>query len=91
MVAKYNDVIANNKKVEFIHVSLDRDEKAAEAWAKKENFPWYHVLPEKVKRSELKQYHTSGSVPFYVLIDKNGKVEAKGSSQSFQKAKELDS
>ena len=90
-MAKYNEVIANNKKVEFIHISLDRDEKAALVWAKKEKFPWFHVLPEKVKRSKLKQYHTSGSVPFYVLIDKSGKVITKGSSQSFLKAKELDS
>lgn len=88
-MAKYNDVIANNDKVEFIHVSLDRDEDAALSWAKKENFPWLHVLPEKQKRSDLRKYHTSGSVPFYVLVDKDGQVLTKGSNASFKKAAEL--
>ena len=89
MVAKYNQVIADNDKVEFIHVSLDQDEKTALSWAEKEQFPWLHVLPEKVKRSKLSKFHTSGSVPFYVLIDKDGKTITKGSSSAFSKAAEL--
>lgn len=83
--------MADNSTVEFIHVSLDSDKNAALEWAKKENFPWIHVLPEDVKKSDLKKYHTSGSVPFYVLVDKDGKPIAKGSQQTFKKAKELDS
>ncbi len=89
MVAKYNQVIAGNATVEFIHVSLDHDEKAALIWAQKEQFPWLHVLPEKVKRSKLGKFHTSGSVPFYVLIDKQGKIITKGSSSAFSKAADL--
>jgi hypothetical protein len=86
-VARYNKEIADNKKVEFIHVSLDRDENAALAWAKKENFPWHHVLRDQIGKTGLAKYHTSGSVPFYCLIDKSGKLIAKGSSASFSEAK----
>lgn len=88
---KYNKELADNTKVEFIHVSLDANKKAAKAWAKEENFPWLHVLPEKLKKSKLKRYHTSGYVPFYVLIDKEGNVVTSGSEKTFAKAKELDS
>ena len=88
-MAKYEENISENKSVEFIHVSLDSDKGAAEKWAAKEKFPWLHVLPEKVKRSGLDKFHTSGSVPFYCLIEGGGKVLAKGSSASFSKAKEL--
>lgn len=88
-MAKYNKVIADNQNVEFIHVSLDRDEDAALEWAKKESFPWLHVLPEKQKRSDLKKFHTSGRVPSYVLVDKDGKLITSGSSQAFKKAEEF--
>ncbi len=88
-MAKYNEIIANHPSVEMIHVSLDRDEKAALQWAQKENFPWFHVLPDKVKRSKLGKYHTSGRVPFYVLLDKDGTVQAKGSPTVFNTAKSL--
>ena len=88
-MAKYKNNIAGNKKVEFIHVSLDSNKQKAQTWAAKERFPWLHVLPEKVNSSGLKKFHTSGSVPFYCLIDGDGEVLAKGSKASFAKAKEL--
>lgn len=88
-MAKYNKELADNDKVEFIHYSLDRDEDSALGWAKKENFPWLHVLPDDGKKSDLKKFHTSGSVPFYVMIDGEGKVITKGSHSVFAKAKEL--
>ena len=88
-MAKYNKELVGNKKVEFIHVSLDRNEDAALEWAKKENFPWLHVMSEKVSKARLSKYHTSGSVPFYCFVDKDGKVLAKGSQASFKKAKEV--
>ncbi len=90
---KYNTLIAENEKVEMIHVSLDSDESAAQKWASKEAFPWLTVLPEKVKASGLrKKFKTTRSVPEYHLIDKNGATVVAGTSNSspiFLKIKEL--
>ena len=88
-MAKYNKEVAGNKNVEFIHVSLDSNEDAALEWAKQENFPWLHVMKENASKANLSKYHTSGSVPFYCFVDKDGKVLAKGSQASFAKAKEV--
>ena len=89
----YNKVIADNSKVTMIQVSLDRDDESAEKWAAKEGFQWYTILPKDADRSGLKKFHTTGSVPCYVLLDKDGKVVVPGSPSSaacFQKATELD-
>lgn len=85
---KYNEEIANNEKVEFIHFSLDRADAAALKWAKKESFPWAHVLPKQHTKSGLKKYAKS-FVPYYVLLSKDGKVVAEGKQATFQKAKTL--
>ena len=89
---KYNEVLADSQKVLFLHVSLDRSEELAEQWAAKEGFPWLHVLPDDVEKSGLKQFHTTGAVPCYVMLDADGEVVVKGSAGSngcFQKASEL--
>lgn len=77
---KYNKHIANASNVEFIHVSLDRSEDAAEEWAAKEAFPWLTVMPDKVDRSGLNDYKTTNAVPEYHLIDGDGNTIVKGSS-----------
>ena len=51
---KYKKNIEGAANVEFIHVSLDSDEDAAEKWAVDESFPWLTVMPDKVDRSKLK-------------------------------------
>ena len=89
----YNKVLADNKNTTMVHVSLDRSDDLAEKWAAKESFPWLTILPDDVKRSDLSEYHTTGSVPCYVLLDKDGEVVVAGSPGSaacFQKAAELD-
>lgn len=80
----YNSKIADKKNVEFILFSKDSDAKAALSWAKKEKFPWAHVLPKKHTSSGLKKYDKP-FVPYYVLIDKEGKVLAKGKEKVFAK------
>ena len=85
---KYNAQIADNPKVALIHISRDQSDGPAEAWAAKEGFPWYTVLPDDAKRSDLGEYHTSGSVPFYTLLDANGEVVSTGSGV-FKKAADL--
>jgi len=88
-VAKYNKEVAANENVEFIHASLDQSEDEALEWAKKENFPWLHVMRKNVLKADLAKFHTSGSVPFYCFVDKDGEVLAQGSEASFAKAKEV--
>lgn len=84
----FNKKIANNDKVEFIHFSLDRTTDAALEWAKKEKFPWAHVLADKHVKSGLQQY-AKRFVPYYMLIDKDGKILAEGSQAVFDKVDSL--
>ncbi|NIP98757.1 MAG: hypothetical protein GWO24_37270 [Akkermansiaceae bacterium] len=85
---QYKDEVAENPKVEMIHVSLDADEGAAEAWAAKMGFPWPTVMRAKVDRSGLEAYMPRG-IPNYKLIDKDGKLVAEGKGQVFQKIADL--
>ena len=73
----------------MIHVSLDSSEDSAATWAADAGFPWLTVLPDDVERSDLKTYHTSGSVPFYTMIDASGEVLATGSLAIFKRVGEL--
>lgn len=84
----YNKHIAKNDKVEFIHYSLDRSADAAEKWAKKEKFVWPHILPDKHRASGLAKY-AKNFVPYYMLIDKDGKIMAEGKQQVFAKIQSL--
>ena len=85
---KYNDKVATNPAVEMIHVSLDSDEKAAEAWAAKENFPWPTVMRDKLERSGLSEY-APRAVPTYLLVDGDGNRIAEGNGPVFAKVDEL--
>ena len=89
---KYKESIASTSNIEMIHVSLDSEDDAAEGWAKKESFPWLTVLPDDVKKSKLREYKTTTSVPEYHLVDANGKTVVpgtSGSSAAFAKIAEL--
>ncbi len=82
---KYNSLIADNGNVTLIHISQDSSEDAAEKWAAAESFPWLSILPGDVKRSDLQSYRTRNVVPFYTMVDGNGKEIASGSSSIFSK------
>ena len=84
----FNKKIATNDKVEFIHFSLDRSPEAALTWAKKENFPWAHVLADKHADSGLKKY-AKNFVPYYMLVDKDGEILAEGSQAVFAMVDDL--
>ncbi len=86
---KYKEVIANNPKVEFIHVSQDSSEDAAEEWAAAAAFPWLTVVPGDVERSDLLEFKSANSVPHYVMIDAAGNKVANGSAEVFSKIAEL--
>jgi hypothetical protein len=89
-VEKYNSSIADNPKVEMIHISRDSDEDAAEQWAADAGFPWLTVVPGDVARSKLMKYRTSNAVPFYTMVDSSGGVVATGSSAIFNKVASLE-
>lgn len=84
----YAKSVANNDKVELVHLSYDRTAEAATKWAAKEKFAWPTVLPKKVKGTKLEKY-TGNYVPDYVLVNKDGKQLAKGKDEVFAKVAEL--
>lgn len=86
---KYKKHIADVPNVEFVHVSLDRGDDAAEEWAAKEEFPWLTILPDKVEKSSMRDYKTTNSVPEYHLVDAEGKTIANGSGACFAKIDEI--
>ena len=89
MVEQFKASIADNPKVEFIHVSADSSEDDAEVWAAKEGFPWLTVVPDDVKRSDLMAFKTKNSVPHYVMLDAAGNLVANSSSEVFSKIASL--
>lgn len=80
----YKKHIATNPKVELVHVSYDNEDKAAADWAKKEGFPWPTVLRSQAEASGLEAF-AGDFVPEYVLLDKDGKVLARGKDEAFVK------
>lgn len=86
---KYNEKVAENPKVAMIHVSRDQSKDAAQDWAASLKFPWLTVLPKDTERSGLLEYRTRNSVPFYTMVDANGKEVANGSAAIFNKIAEL--
>lgn len=89
---KYKKHIEGTSNIEFVHVSLDQEEDAAEEWAVKEQFPWLTVMPDKVERSTLNAYRTTNSVPEYHLVDGDGNTIVAGSpsgAEAFTKIDEL--
>lgn len=84
----YNEKIAPKKNIEFILFSLDRSDDAALEWAKKEKFPWAHIMPDKHSKSGLSKYKKP-YVPYYVMIDKEGKILAEGKAGILAKTQEL--
>jgi len=88
-VEQYNETIAENPKVEMVHVSLDRSESSAVGWAKKEKFPWLTILPDDVKtKSGVIKFKQGSGVPSYVLLKADGEVISTGSGV-FEKARAL--
>jgi len=73
----------------MVHISLDSDKDSAQNWAKKESFPWLTILPERVKKSGLREYKSTKYVPEYHLVDAEGKTIANGQAQVFAKIAEL--
>jgi thiol-disulfide isomerase/thioredoxin len=68
----------HTKGFEIIGVSLDDN---AEKWHDaivKDELPWYHVSELKGWESEVAKVYGVDAIPFTVLLDKEGKILAKG-------------
>lgn len=73
LYAKYKD-----KGFEILGVSLDREKSAWEQAIKDDNLTWKHISDLAFWNSTVvKQYNITG-VPYTVLVDKEGKIIAKG-------------
>ena len=86
----YNKEIASNPNAELIHLSLDRDEDAAEEWAAKESMPWPSLMQEDIDDDTLiTPFFPDGrlGVPTYILVDRTGKEIARGKAAAMAKIK----
>lgn len=88
-MAAYNKDIADNDKVEFIHVSMDDSKKDALNWAVNAKLPWLHVLKTKARGAGVMKFAKGSGVPQYYLIDKNGAVLATNERDAFAKISAL--
>lgn len=64
----------------MIHIALE-DKSKALAWAKKESFPWPHIMQKDMGKFLGKYF--KNVAPTYVLIDREGDVLANGKSAIF--------
>ncbi len=76
LVKKYHNEISKLDNLELVHVSADKKLSQAEAWAKKESFPWPTILGADVQNTVIKNIKTN-AVPTYVLVTKDGKEIAR--------------
>lgn len=87
---RYNEEIAENKRISFILVSGDSTEEGAKDWAEKEKFPWPTVLKDdQEKAGVLSSDYGVKVVPTYLLVDRDGKEVGRGKTACFDKVKEL--
>ena len=85
-MTSYKDKIAPNPDVDMIHFALEDEDPALE-WAKKEGFPWPHIMKDDMSKFFAK--YVGNAVPTYVMIDREGEILAKGKGACFAKAAEL--
>jgi len=85
LVGTYNEKIANNRKVELILLSADRNAETALKWSMKENFPWPQVMKDSIPKGAKFMEHRGRFVPQHVLVDKNGEMVAQGLQAALQK------
>jgi hypothetical protein len=79
-VEKFKKTVAENSKVEMVHISLDRDKNAAEGWASRAKLPWLTLLPDDAKKTDLmKMFGSIRGVPTYFLVKADGEKIGTGS------------
>ena len=66
----------NEKGVEFLSVSIDKDVKAWRKAMKDENMPWAQVHAPTAGKDVMKLYQFSG-IPYILVLDQEGRIEGK--------------
>ena len=66
----------HGKGVEFLSVSIDKDEKAWRKAMTEENMPWEQVQAPGAGKEVMKQYQFSG-IPYILVLDKEGRIVGK--------------
>jgi len=80
-VAKFNTSVAENAKVEMIHLSLDRDEGEAKSWATRAKLPWLTMMHGDVQKTDLlSMFGPIRGVPTYLLVSADGEKVGTGSN-----------
>ncbi len=59
---------------EIVTVSIDEDREAWENAVSRSNYPWINLYAGDGFENELFNTYRAGSIPFYVLIDRNGEI-----------------
>lgn len=85
----YDKHLADSQRVALIHVSYDKKDSDAEAWAAKERMTWPTILGSDRKASGAGKLSQSDYVPEYRLIDRKGREVAPEGQKSIAKAVEL--
>lgn len=85
----YDKHLAKSKTVALIHVSYDRKDAEAEAWAAKEKMTWPTILGSNRKASGAAKFSQSDYVPEYRLLNARGQEMAAEGRASIDKAIEL--
>ena len=66
----------HEKGVEFLSVSIDKDEVAWRKALEDEQMPWCQVLAPQAGK-EVKELYQFSAIPFIVVIDREGKIVGK--------------
>lgn len=77
-VKDYNELVANNPKVEVVMCSCDHTMEKAQAWAAKENMPWPLMMEADYSKISFINAVSPRGIPTMVLLDKDGNKIATG-------------
>ena len=82
----YNKKIKTNDSVELVMISGDDQPAKALNWATSEKFPWPSILDAELEKAteagKAFMSEADASYPYYMLVDKEGKVLAKGNGKA---------
>ena len=67
-----------NSKVEFVSLSIDKDEKQWRKALEKENMEWPQLLRDTATMDQLEKAYHLMSVPTFILVDKSGTIRHVG-------------
>ena len=67
-----------DNNIAFIYICIDSEEKSGKATIAEKQLSGQHYFLSKEQSREIKEFFEFDGIPFYILIDKNGKIKEKG-------------